>query len=231
MTTVTTGTPPEVGRRPARPRVLVGVLAAVIALGLLAAGAALAAVTGIGQSQTPADGSIDAGFARDMIAHHSQAVQMAQVVRDNGTDPALRLIAYDIETQQLGQIGQMRGWLQTWSLPEQTDRPQMGWMEDAAHVHMATDPSTGNMLMPGMATGAEMAKLKSLSGKALDVYFLQLMIRHHQGGLPMARYAAEHATLDYVRELAQKMATAQSAEVVTMEQLLRERGAAPLPAP
>jgi uncharacterized protein (DUF305 family) len=85
--------------------------------------------------------------------------------------------------------------------------------------------------MPGMATPTEMAKLRSLSGKALDVYFLQLMIRHHQGGLPMARYAADHASVDYVRDLAQKIVTAQSGEIVSMEQMLRERGGTPLPAP
>ncbi len=70
-----------------------------------------------------------------------------------------------------------------------------------------------------------------MHGKALDVYFLQLMIRHHEGGLPMAQYAAQNAADSYVRDLASRMVTAQSAEVVTMEQMLRERGAQPLPPP
>jgi uncharacterized protein (DUF305 family) len=70
-----------------------------------------------------------------------------------------------------------------------------------------------------------------MTGKAMDVYFLQLMLRHHQGGLPMARYGAEHASQAYVRNFAQKIVTGQSAEVVLMEQLLRERGASPLPPP
>ena len=65
-------------------------------------------------------------------------------------------------------------------------------------------------------------------GKPLDVYFLQLMIRHHRGGLEMAQYGAAHASEPYVRDLAGKIVTAQQAEVVTMEQLLRERGGTPL---
>jgi uncharacterized protein (DUF305 family) len=86
-------------------------------------------------------------------------------------------------------------------------------------------------LMPGMATPAQMDQLERLTGKALDVDFLQLMLRHHQGGLPMAQYAAAHATQPHVRLLAEKMAETQSREIVQMEQLLRERGATALPAP
>jgi uncharacterized protein (DUF305 family) len=100
----------------------------------------------------------------------------------------------------------------------------MAWM--SGHEQLTADG-----LMPGMATPAEINKLETLSGKALDIYFLQLMLRHHQGGLPMAQYAAAQATEPYVRLLASKMVEAQSREIIQMEQLLRQRGATPLPAP
>jgi uncharacterized protein (DUF305 family) len=202
---------------------LVAVLAAVVALCLLAAGGAVVLITGVGSTRPPAESSADAGFARDMSAHHAQAVEMAQVVRDRGSDPALRLLAYDIETTQLSQIGQMRGWLQSWGLTPESDQPRMTWM--SGHGHAV--PTDG--LMPGMATTAELDRLKSLTGRQLDVYFLQLMIRHHRGGLEMAQEGAEHASLGYVRDLASKTAGSQQAAVVTMEQLLRERGGQPLP--
>jgi len=201
----------------------VAVLAAVVAICLLAAGGALVLITGVGSTRPPAESSADAGFARDMSAHHAQAVEMAQVVRDRGSDPALRLLAYDIETTQLSQIGQMRGWLQSWGLTPESDQPRMAWMSGHGHA-VSTDG-----LMPGMATTAELDRLKSLTGRQLDVYFLQLMIRHHRGGLEMAQEGAEHASLGYVRDLASKTAGSQQAEVVTMEQLLRERGGQPLP--
>ena len=86
-------------------------------------------------------------------------------------------------------------------------------------------------LMPGMATDSEMARLKALRGTESDVYFLQLMVRHHQGGAPMMEYAAGHATNPVVRNFARKMADSQSAEIAVMTQMLRERGAEPLPAP
>jgi uncharacterized protein (DUF305 family) len=208
------------GGRLSRP--LLAVLAAVVALCLLGVGGAVAVLTGIGSDRPPAESSVDAGFARDMSTHHAQAVEMAQVVRDRGSDPALRLIAYDIETTQLAQVGQMRGWLQSWGLTPESDLAPMTWM--SGHEHAMSD-----RVMPGMATTAELDRLKSLTGRPLDVYFLQLMIRHHRGGLEMAQDAAAHASLGYVRDLAGKIAAAQQAEVVTLEQLLRERGGQPLP--
>lgn len=215
-----TSSPPTTPAPDRTRSVLVGVLVSVMAVALLVAGGAIAVATGIGADRPPVEDSVDAGFARDMSTHHTQAVRMAQQVRDHGSDPAIRLLAYDVETGQLAQIGQMRGWLQTWGLTPQSSLPQMGWMGMADHAH--------DGLMPGMATTAELDRLRTLSGRALDVYFLQLMIRHHQGGLEMAQYGATHAAEPYVRDLAGKIVVAQQAEVVTMEQLLRERGGTPL---
>lgn len=199
-------------------RSLLVVLAVVTALALFAAGAATAVLTGIGGDRAPGASSVDVGFARDMATHHVQATEMAQVVRDEGSDPAMRLMAYDIETQQLGQVGQLRGWLDSWGQSPQSSEPPMAWMGHGL--------APGER-MPGMASPAEMDRLRGLSGRALDVEFLQLMIRHHRGGLEMAQYGAAHASQDYVRLLASKIVSAQQAELVTMEQMLRARGAQP----
>lgn len=86
-------------------------------------------------------------------------------------------------------------------------------------------------VMPGMATTSEIARLQGLRGTESDIYFLQLMIRHHQGGQPMMEYAAQHATNPVVRNFADKMVQTQSAEISVMTQMLAERGAQPLPAP
>jgi uncharacterized protein (DUF305 family) len=91
--------------------------------------------------------------------------------------------------------------------------------------------TSSGVLMPGMATEEELAGLRSLSGTAFDVEFLRLMIRHHQGGLDMAVYAAEHADVDAVRRLAATIRSAQTSETATMTDLLTERGGTPLPAP
>jgi uncharacterized protein (DUF305 family) len=201
------------------------VLIAVLAVAVLAISVTAGWIVGNrGGTATVSDSSVDAGFARDMSTHHTQAVEMAGYTRDHTSDPSIKLLAYDIETAQYFELGQMQGWLDGWKLPRSTNRPVMGWM--AGHDH-----TLANGLMPGMATPAEIDKLETMTGKPLDIYFLQLMLRHHQGGAPMAQYASVHATEPYVRNLADKMYRNQSNEIIQMEQLLRQRGAAPLPAP
>jgi uncharacterized protein (DUF305 family) len=210
-----------------RSRGLVVTLVAVIAVAALAAAVAIGHAWGrdsSGSGSAPGTSSVDAGFARDMSTHHRQAITMAGYARDNTADPAVKVLAYDIETSQYFQVGEMQGWLDTWGVTHNSTDP-MGWMA-SSHMTMGSDG-----LMPGMATPDQMSKLESLHGKALDILFLQLMIHHHQGGLPMAKYAQQHAGEPYVRSLAQSMINAQSGEIVLMEQMLRKLGASPLPAP
>jgi uncharacterized protein (DUF305 family) len=219
-------TPAEAPARNTSRRSFPVVLAAVLVVAALAVAGTAGWLIGNNDSgpSVPSESSVDAGFARDMSTHHTQAVDMAGYTRDNTGAPSIKILARDIETQQYFQIGEMQGWLDNWGLSRTSTLTPMSWM--AGHNHLESDG-----LMPGMATPAQMDKLETLTGKPLDIYFLQLMIHHHQGGLPMAQYAAEHAAEPYVRNLAQKMAQAQSNEIVQMEQMLRQLGGTPLPAP
>jgi uncharacterized protein (DUF305 family) len=222
---------------PARRSLLRVALLAVIAVGLLVLGGGLAVVLGIGAGPaTPATDSVDAGFARDMGRHHLQGVEMANYATDRSTDPQVRRLAFDIASTQTNQVGRMQGWLDLWGLSQSSSVAPMAWMGDA-HTHVMPDGSTmdgsgmgAGSLMPGMATEDELAQLRSLSGQAFDVRFLQLMIRHHQGGLEMALYAQNHASVEAVRGLARSIAETQTAEVATMTDMLTARGAQPLPA-
>jgi uncharacterized protein (DUF305 family) len=202
------------------------VLLAVIGVALLLLGAGAAVALGIGQDRPPAAGSVDAGFARDMSRHHLQGVEMANLALDRTADPEVRQLAFDISSTQTNQAGRMQGWLSLWGVSQGTGTP-MDWMGGSGHDHGATDGGP----MPGMATEEELAELQSLTGTAFDVRFLQLMIRHHQGGLEMARYAAEHAEEPAVRTLARSIAETQTAETTTMASMLSALGGAPLPAP
>ncbi len=188
---------------------------------------------------TPAGDSVDAGFARDMIVHHDQGVLMSHYAEENTEDDEIAILAYDIGYTQTTQIGQMQGWLALWDLPEFSSAPHMAWMTDPAG-HGGHDPGTtapagsssaaNGALMPGMATNAEIDQLKNLTGVESDIYFLQLMVRHHEGGAPMMADAAAHAESAVVRNFADKMRLSQEAEISVMVQMLAERGAQPLPA-
>lgn len=215
------------------------ILAGVAALALLVLGAALGtALPQVDGVWARSDGgTVDVGFAQDMSVHHRQAVLMAGLAQDRSTDPAIRLLAFDIETNQLEQIGQMQGWLSLWNAAALPTGRYMTWMpSDAGSMPgmagMAHgDGSAGVATMPGMASPVDLDGLRAASGTRFDVLFLQLMLRHHQGGTPMAQYAAQQGELAQVRNLAEKMVVSQGAESEYMAQLLAEHGAQPLPPP
>lgn len=209
------------------------VAAAILAVALAAAIGLLVGyqVNSDSGPMVPADDSVDAGFARDMQVHHSQAVDMAMTVRDNTDDPAVRTIAYDIALTQRQQIGQMYAWLDIWGLSQYSQNPTMSWMsDDSGHdmEHMDDSEPVSASLMPGMATPEEMNELRAARGEDAEILFLQLMIRHHLGGIEMAQYAADHAEVEQVRQLAETMVTSQTAEIDAMNDMLVERGAEPI---
>jgi uncharacterized protein (DUF305 family) len=206
-------------------------------LALLLVGAAVGLVLGrsaAGVVAVPAADSVDVGFAQDMSVHHEQAVEMAAWERDHTKDPRLQQLAFDIESTQTSQTGRMQGWLESWGAAALPTGGYMGWMAgEAGHSHgtgVAGAPTTGKVAaMPGMASEDELKRLRSSTGPTLDVLFLQLMLRHHEGAAGMLRYAADHAGRDEVRNLASQMLTAQTGEAAYLRQLLAERGAQPLP--
>jgi uncharacterized protein (DUF305 family) len=200
----------------------------VLAAALLALGAALAVVSW--RSARPDDDSPEAGFARDMATHHAQAVEMALVVRDRSADERLRSLTYDIIVTQNAQRGMFMGWLQQWGLP-QSSAMRMSWMP--GHLHGAPGSSgtaAGTLAaMPGMASDEELGSLRAAEGREAEVLFLQLMIRHHEGGVLMARAISDLSGRDEVVSMARAIEDTQAGEIALMTEMLAERGGQRLP--
>ena len=72
-----------------------------------------------------------------------------------------------------------------------------------------------------MATSDELAQLQAATGPAADQLFADLMVPHHQGGIHMAEYAAQHANESEVRRFAGQIAGNQQEEINEMQQLLQ----------
>ena len=160
----------------------------------------------------PGDDSVAAGFARDMIVHHEQAVQMAETLRARTDDPELRLLAADIALTQQAQIGRMQGWLDVWRLPTTGNEPAMAWMGTPTE-----------RAMPGMATEDEIDRLRDAPIAEAEGLFLTLMIDHHRAGIDMAQAALDHDIPTPVRQLAEGIAASQQAEIDLMRDLLADR--------
>ena len=181
-----------------------------------------------------APSAVDVGFCQDMATHHQQAVLMSSLA-DQRAGPAVKALANSILMGQSQELGVMRGWLRLWDKPAVSSAP-MSWISGQASMTgmeetRAANLSSTDVQMPGMATPDQLNELWMKSGKDFDVLFLQLMIRHHQGGITMARYAAVHAKLDALRQAAEAMIYEQAEDIGQMLALLKAYGAAPLPAP
>lgn len=199
------------------------VAAAVIVAVLIGAGAFLGGRLSAGTTAPPSSESAAAGFLRDMQVHHAQAVDMAMTIRDRSTDPELRRLAYDIALGQSNQAGQMFGLLESWGLPQASSQPAMTWMSQPVidgssgdHGHTPSPDGT----MPGMASEAELAELRSASGADAERLFLTLMIAHHRGGLEMAEGVLARTTVPQVVTMATGIIASQQADIDAMTAML-----------
>lgn len=184
-----------------------------------------------GAAATPGTSSPEAGFSRDMQAHHAQAIEMAMVIYRKTDDEELRALSYDIATSQAAQRGEMFDWLVQWGLP-QAGGPMMQWMlptgasADHEHGQGSSEPMTEDEARAamGMATPAELAALQAANGTEADCRFLTLMIRHHEGAIPMAEALLQLGSDPRALEVAQAMKTGQTAEIDAMRSMQSRLG-------
>ncbi|HET7800304.1 MAG TPA: DUF305 domain-containing protein [Humibacillus xanthopallidus] len=153
----------------------------------------------------------DVTFATDMIPHHQQAVEMADLAAERASDAQVKSLAVAIKGAQDPEIQTMSGWLSQWGQPVPSDTEGHD-MSDMDHGAGAT--------MEGMMTDEEMQRLAAASGAAFDRLWLELMIKHHAGAVAMAETATASGKTADVVALAQEIITAQKAEIATMQQLL-----------
>lgn len=150
-----------------------------------------------------APGAADIEFPQLMSSHHSQAIVMTDIVAAQ-PDRTLASLAHAMRTTQLEGIGRLQGFLSLWSAPA-----------------LPSDQHSASM--PGMATSAQLQRLRAATGERQARLFLQLMLRHHAAGIVMAQAAARDAALPQVRSLAAKTAFDQQQEAALMTQLLSSR--------
>jgi uncharacterized protein (DUF305 family) len=167
-------------------------------------------------------GSVDVGFVRDMVIHHSQAVTLAMIIVQRATMPAVREMADEIATTQQREAGVMSGWLQQWGLPTSTSAPAMSWMTHPPATPADTDPP-----MPGMATRSDVARLAVTRGAPADLLFSRLMLAHHLGGLHMINEVIARGSRPEVIALAEQMRTAQQREINQLNPLLAQLKSSP----
>ncbi len=150
---------------------------------------------------------IDVRFVEQMIPHHRQAVEMAELAPDRAADDRVRLLAERIAAAQQPEIVALTGWL------EARDLPVPG--PDASSGH-------GHADMPGMISPLQMSALAESTGEDFDKLFLTFMIAHHEGAIEMAEPVAMDGVDIQAREMAADVGVTQQTEIIRMQEILAE---------
>ncbi len=151
----------------------------------------------------------DVKFMSDMIPHHHQALQMADLVAERTNNEELNDIAGRIRASQSDEIKFMQDWLA--SRGEKVPNP-----EHHHHMQMSHE-------MAGMASPEDMDKLASLESVEFDRLFLKLMIAHHEGALTMVEDLLDQRGSAYDTALFQftsDVVSDQTAEIKRMNSML-----------
>ena len=143
----------------------------------------------------------DVNFAMQMVQHHEQAIEMAQLILDkDGIDRRVTELAQNIKDAQGPEIEEMNSWL-------------IGWGGEST--------SMDGMDMGGDTMSADdMAALESATGVEASRLFLEQMTVHHDGAIAMAEIQLEAGEDVAAVALAQTIIDAQTAEIALMNDIL-----------
>lgn len=160
-----------------------------------------------GSPATVALNTADIEFAQGMIAHHQQAIEMAEIALDPnvGASPAVIDLATRIKGAQDPEVELMTGWL------------------TAAGEPVAMDASEGHDMssMEGMMTAEQMDAMAAMTGADFDQIWLQMMIAHHEGAVSQSQTVKANGSNADVLALADTIINAQQAEITEMQALLQ----------
>lgn len=165
---------------------------------------------GHGESGTAQDGrsaahnAADVAFARNMLPHHQQGVELAAMVPAHTANPDLRVIAAHIGADQQAEIRTLNLLLAQW------------------HEHPEGEEHAGHQGMPmmGMVDESTIDELQSLDGAAFDTLWATSMIRHHQGAVTMAQDEIARGQSADAIHVATLIVEAQQREIATMTHLI-----------
>src|SRR5438094_209116 len=183
-----------------------------VALAILATGTCATA----GETQTDSGRTYtaaDVAFMAGMIAHHAQAVLIAGWAPAHGASSDLRALCARIVVGQRDEIAAMQRWLAERHEPVPDADPPGHMMPGMDHP----------VLMPGMLTEEQLARLDSAQGSDFDRLFLTDMIQHHRGALTMVRALIDtpRAARDgLLFQVASDISADQTAEIDRMTRML-----------
>lgn len=139
----------------------------------------------------------DIKFARAMIPHHQEVLEMALLADTRAGQQGVRRLATELIELHSREMAEMRQWLSEWG--ESSDAPA------GAEV----------------APMANLVGLKAASGDEFDRAFLSMMTEHHQRALALAEVEKSGGRYAPAKELANQIIAARRAEIEQMQSQLK----------
>lgn len=189
-----------------------------IAIALLVVGVlGIAATTVLQRSSTPvlqgrAPDAMDAMFIEEMVPHHQDAIDMAEMALGRSERPEIMQLAEDVIRTQSAEIDQMRAWYREWygaDVPESGGRP--GMMGRGSPGMMRGMMWQGTVDLEALEEADE-----------FDKVFLEAMVPHHEMGVMMSRMAGSVTRRPELRELTRSIERAQRQEIADMRRWYEE---------
>jgi uncharacterized protein (DUF305 family) len=148
----------------------------------------------------------DVQFARSMIPHHRQALDMAELAVVRAQNAEVMALAEQVRSAQAPEIDMLTDLLVVWGAPP----------ADSSTDH--SDP--GHAGMGGMLSHDQMDALSAAGGAAFDSMFLEMMIVHHEGAVADAGREVTEGANPQAKQLAKQIVSGQTAEIERMRALL-----------
>ncbi|MBF6456108.1 MULTISPECIES: DUF305 domain-containing protein [Nocardia] len=172
--------------------------------------AAISATTPAAED-TAAHNDADVMFAQMMIPHHTQAIEMSDMIlAKQGIPEPVTALANQIKAAQGPEIDQLTTWLGQWGEPTQ--------MPSSSAMPGHDMPETEGM--EGMMSEEDMQALSDAQGTEAARLFLNQMIAHHEGAIDMAQTEIEDGQFPDAVQMARTIVDTQQQEIDTMRQLL-----------
>ena len=164
--------------------------------------------SGSTSAETAKGNDADIAFLTGMTPHHEQAVEMSEMVLAADPPAEVAAIANQIKDAQAPEIEQMKT-----MLADLGEEPSEG---EHSGGHSAGMAGHG-----GMMSADEMAALMDAKGTDAARLYLKGMVRHHQGAIEASDTEIADGQYAPAIELAEKIKTAQAAEITEMQALLK----------
>jgi uncharacterized protein (DUF305 family) len=156
--------------------------------------------TSSSSSQAAAFNDQDVMFAQMMLPHHTQAVEMSDMLlAKDGIDEDVTALAETIKAEQAPEIDQLTTWLDAWG----------------QDTEASTDHSMG-----GMMSSSDMDALEKADGTDAGRLFLEQMTAHHEGAVEMAQTEIEGGQNPDAVQMATTIVSSQTDQIATMKDLL-----------